>query len=60
MVQCVDDVCDVFGHINFAVPRTFPELRIAVNEVCRKDPLDIAFFICFVKGIQPFYEETEG
>ena len=53
MIQVIDDICDVFRHINLAIPFTFEQFRAAVDQIGRKYSGDVALFVGSVEFSRP-------
>lgn len=60
MVQCVDDVCNVFAHVTADVVRLLQQLRCLIYQVGGQHAGDVAFLICLVELLQAVGEQTEG
>ena len=60
MIQDVHDTRQIFAHICFQIIRTVQKVRIPVVQVRGDDPVDILFFIVFIKLFQTVSKESES
>ena len=60
VVQSIDEVSDVFGHINFLIPWTVDQFLWTVVQVGGEDFGNVTSFVSFVEVLQTIAEQTEG
>ena len=60
MIESVDQISHVLTHIDFRIPVTGEQLRIAIDQVGRENLIEQAFFICLIKMFQTVREQAEG
>ena len=60
VIKGINDICNVFAHINLGVPISGKKLGHSVNQIGCEDLRDHTILICLIKLFKSVAEKTEG